>query len=150
MSYISAYFTPFVSGCPVTSAVIFAVCDCAQARMKISEIVPRPMAAQRTGFREAPIFWAYDGMQVHANARAESLVKLRCSMSQQFTRMTPRSRAPERFLKLANRPAFAIKGLGAIFEKVRTPLETKLHPPLMSIRWYVSRIAFFPASCTTQ
>jgi len=45
MPYMAAYFTPLVSGCPVTSAVTFAVCELAQARIKMSEIVPRPIAA---------------------------------------------------------------------------------------------------------
>jgi len=40
-----SWFAPLVSGWPVTRAVILAVCDLAQACMKRSEIVPRPMAA---------------------------------------------------------------------------------------------------------
>jgi hypothetical protein len=45
MPYIAEYFAPLVSGCPVTSAVIFAVCEFAHARMKMSEILPSPTAA---------------------------------------------------------------------------------------------------------
>src|SRR5665213_189786 len=54
MPYISAKRLPLVSGWPVTSAVIFAVCDLAQARMKMPEMVPRPTAAYPIGFTGGP------------------------------------------------------------------------------------------------
>src|SRR5580700_7022582 len=90
------------------------------------------------------MFWAYDGMQVHANARAESLAKLRRSMSQQSTPMAPRSRAPERFAKLAIDQHLPLQPSERFLRKSGRPDETRLRPPIMSIRWCVS---VSPFSC---
>src|SRR5215472_11632506 len=76
MPYIAEYFPPLVSGCPVTSAVIFAVCEFAHARMKMSEIAPSPTAAYPTGFVVSPAY-ARTGRWFHASARAESFVNSR-------------------------------------------------------------------------
>ena len=81
MPYMAANFFPFVSGCPVTSAVIFAILLSAQARMNIPEIVPSPMAAKPIGFSEAA--WAKEGNVEPARARAENLEK-----SRRFMRIT--------------------------------------------------------------
>src|ERR1700761_3528086 len=76
MPYIAAYLLPFSSGWPVTSAVIFAVCELAQARMKMSEMEPRPTAAKPTGLDDAAL-WAGDGNRVAARASAEVFAKWR-------------------------------------------------------------------------
>jgi len=50
MPYNSEKCTPLVSGCPVTSAVIFTFGELAHASMNAVEIDPSPTAAKPTGF----------------------------------------------------------------------------------------------------
>jgi hypothetical protein len=52
--YISENFTPFVSGCPVTSATIFTVAEPVHASINAVEIDPIPTTAYPTGLPTGP------------------------------------------------------------------------------------------------